>query len=128
LLVLLVVLTVVAGALSMDQIAVMSAPMGIAVYGGVADNGMSDMAMAGMPAAGWSISSAVTFVFVWTVMMAAMMLPAIAPMLSPLTPLGLAASGLLLSQQGYSVLATSSFGRPRVCSFMVSFRSAATWR
>lgn len=82
LLVLLVMLSVAAWTLSMDHTAVMSAPMGIAADGGgVADNGMSGMAMAGMPAAGWSISDAATFAFVWTVMMGAMMSPAIAPML-----------------------------------------------
>jgi predicted metal-binding membrane protein len=43
--------------------------------------GMSDMAMSGMSAAGWSLASAGVFLAVWTIMMAAMMLPAAAPMI-----------------------------------------------
>jgi predicted metal-binding membrane protein len=43
--------------------------------------GMDGMAMAGMPAAGLSVTGAAIFVAVWTVMMAAMMLPAAAPMI-----------------------------------------------
>ena len=39
------------------------------------------MAMGGMSAAGWSVRAALVFVGVWTVMMAAMMLPAAAPMI-----------------------------------------------
>ncbi|WP_245417640.1 DUF2182 domain-containing protein [Aminobacter sp. AP02] len=39
------------------------------------------MAMAGIAAGGWSVAGAATFVFVWTVMMAAMMLPAASPMI-----------------------------------------------
>jgi predicted metal-binding membrane protein len=58
----------------------MSIPMGIAVRGGMATDGMAGMAMAGMTAAEWSIGGAVIFTAVWTVMMAAMMLPAAAPM------------------------------------------------
>jgi predicted metal-binding membrane protein len=42
---------------------------------------MAGMAMGGMAAAGWSLEGAATFVAVWTVMMAAMMLPAAAPMI-----------------------------------------------
>ena len=38
------------------------------------------MTMGGMSAAGWSVGAALVFVGVWTVMMAAMMLPAAAPM------------------------------------------------
>jgi predicted metal-binding membrane protein len=59
----------------------MSMPMGIAVRGGMAAEGMAGMAMAGMSAThGWSFAGAVVFVAVWTVMMAAMMLPAATPM------------------------------------------------
>ena len=43
--------------------------------------GMEGMAMGGMSAAGWSFAAALVFVGVWTVMMAAMMLPAAAPMI-----------------------------------------------
>ena len=42
---------------------------------------MSAMAMSGMSAAGWSLASAGLFLAVWTIMMAAMMLPAAAPMI-----------------------------------------------
>jgi predicted metal-binding membrane protein len=44
-------------------------------------DGMSDMAMSGMSAAGWSFASAGVFLVVWSTMMAAMMLPAAAPMI-----------------------------------------------
>ncbi|MGH6866551.1 MAG: DUF2182 domain-containing protein [Methyloceanibacter sp.] len=42
---------------------------------------MSDMAMDGMSHADWSLAGAGAFVALWTVMMAAMMLPAAAPMI-----------------------------------------------
>jgi Predicted metal-binding integral membrane protein (DUF2182) len=81
LLVALITLTVGAWALTLYQALEMSAPMDIAVRGGVTSDGMSGMAMAGMPAGGWSFAGAITFVALWTVMMAAMMLPAAAPMI-----------------------------------------------
>jgi predicted metal-binding membrane protein len=59
----------------------MSMPMGIVVRGGMAAEGLGGMAMGGMSGAGWSLGGAVAFVAVWTVMMAAMMLPAAAPMI-----------------------------------------------
>jgi predicted metal-binding membrane protein len=43
--------------------------------------GMGDMAMSGMSAADWSFASAGVFLVVWSTMMAAMMLPAAAPMI-----------------------------------------------
>ncbi len=67
----LTVLTGAAWALTVYQALSMNAPM----------EGMSDMAMSGMPAAGWSFASAGVFLGAWTVMMAAMMLPATAPMI-----------------------------------------------
>jgi predicted metal-binding membrane protein len=81
LLVSLVVLTGAAWSLTVYQAVSMSMPMGIAVRGGMADDGMAGMAMAGMTASGWSLAGACIFVAVWTVMMAAMMLPAAAPMI-----------------------------------------------
>jgi predicted metal-binding membrane protein len=78
LLVALITLTVGAWALTLYQALEMSVPMEIAVRGG---DGMGGMAMAGMPAGGWSFAEATTFVALWTVMMAAMMLPAAAPMI-----------------------------------------------
>jgi predicted metal-binding membrane protein len=42
---------------------------------------MEGMAMGGMAAAGWSLTAALVFVAIWNVMMAAMMLPAAAPMI-----------------------------------------------
>jgi predicted metal-binding membrane protein len=77
----LLVLTIVAWALTIYQAVGMTAPMGIVVRGGVTADGMAGMAMAGMSATGWSVSGAATFVAVWTVMMVAMMLPAAAPMI-----------------------------------------------
>ena len=49
--------------------------------------GMAGMAMAGIAADGWSVAGAAAFIAMWTVMMAAMMLPAAAPMIfmMPLT-------------------------------------------
>jgi predicted metal-binding membrane protein len=59
----------------------MSLPFGIAVRGGMATEGMAGMAMADMNATtGWSFAGAAMFVAIWTVMMAAMMLPAAMPM------------------------------------------------
>jgi predicted metal-binding membrane protein len=76
----LVVLTSAAWALTLYHTLSMSMPMGIVVRGGVAAEGIGGMAMAGMSAAGWSLGGAALFVAIWTVMMAAMMLPAAAPM------------------------------------------------
>jgi predicted metal-binding membrane protein len=81
LLVSLVVLTGAAWALTLYHTLSMSMPMGIVVRGGMAAEGLGGMAMAGMWAAGWSIGGAVVFVALWTVMMAAMMLPAALPMI-----------------------------------------------
>ncbi|MGH6901887.1 MAG: DUF2182 domain-containing protein [Geminicoccaceae bacterium] len=77
----LVVLTGAAWALTLYQTLSMSMPMGIGVRGGMTAERMGGMAMAGMSAGGWSLEGAVVFVAVWTVMMAAMMLPAAAPMI-----------------------------------------------
>jgi predicted metal-binding membrane protein len=55
--------------------------MDTAVIGAVAAEGMEGMAMGGMSAAGWSFAGLAVFVVVWTVMMAAMMLPAAMPMI-----------------------------------------------
>jgi len=82
----LLVLTFGAWALTLYY-AVMGAPVGATMTGGMrADamagmESMAGMAMGGMSAAGWSFSGAVVFVAIWTVMMAAMMLPAAAPMI-----------------------------------------------
>jgi predicted metal-binding membrane protein len=81
LLVALITLTIGAWALTLHQALEMSVPMDIAVRGGVTSDGMGGMAMAGMPAGGWSLAGATTFVALWTVMMAAMMLPAAGPMI-----------------------------------------------
>lgn len=81
LLISLVVLTGAAWWLTIVQAVSMSMPMGIAVRGGMAAEGMAGMAMAGITATGWSLHGAVTFIAIWTVMMAAMMLPAAAPMI-----------------------------------------------
>ena len=81
LLISLIVLTGAAWALTLHQALSMSMPMGIVVRGGVAAEGLGGMAMGGMAAAGWSLGGVVVFVAVWAVMMAAMMLPAAAPMI-----------------------------------------------
>ncbi|ANY80937.1 metal-binding protein [Microvirga ossetica] len=79
------VLTAGAWALTLHQAIVVAEPMGITAPGGSAMDGMSmdsmsGMAMTGMPVVGWSLQEAVAFVAMWTVMMAAMMLPAMTPM------------------------------------------------
>jgi predicted metal-binding membrane protein len=84
LLVSLLALTAVAWALTLYQAVSMDMPMGIAVAGGDVHEGMAGMggmAMGGMSAAGWSLQHAAIFLVLWTVMMAAMMLPAAAPMI-----------------------------------------------
>jgi predicted metal-binding membrane protein len=86
-LVLLIALAAATGAawlLTIYEAVSMNMPMGFAVRGGASAEGMGDMAgmaMGGIAAAGWSFQNAVVFVAVWTVMMAAMMLPAAAPMI-----------------------------------------------
>jgi predicted metal-binding membrane protein len=77
LLVALSALTVGAWTLTLYYALDMSAPVDVVL----ADDGMAGMAMAGMPAGGWSFAAATTFVALWTVMMGAMMLPAAAPMI-----------------------------------------------
>jgi predicted metal-binding membrane protein len=77
----LIVLTAAAWAVTLYQAFNMSMPMGIAALEGPTADGMSATAMSGMSAGGWSFGGAVIFVAVWTVMMAAMMLPAAAPMI-----------------------------------------------
>lgn len=81
LLISLAILTGAAWVLTIYQAASMSMPMGVAVRGGMAAEGMAGMAMGGIAATGWSFKNAVIFVAVWTVMMAAMMLPAAATMI-----------------------------------------------
>lgn len=76
----LAILTAGAWGLTLYQAFVMAEPMGIAVPSGSAMDGMSGVAMTGMPEPGWSLPGAVAFVTMWTVMMAAMMLPAMTPM------------------------------------------------
>src|SRR5512139_1208733 len=81
LLVSLFVLTCGAWAFTLYYALEMGAPVGVAMTGGMSADGMAGMAMGGMSAAGWSFSSAVVFLAIWTIMMAAMMLPAAAPMI-----------------------------------------------
>jgi predicted metal-binding membrane protein len=84
---LLISLVVLAGAawvLTVYESLHMGASVGDAVRGTMSADemeGMEGMAMGGMSAAGWSFAAALVFVAVWTVMMAAMMLPAAAPMI-----------------------------------------------
>ncbi|WP_262273225.1 DUF2182 domain-containing protein [Microvirga yunnanensis] len=81
LLVSLVVLTIGAWGLTLYQALTVERPTSVAVLGSPPSGGMDGMTMAGMPAAGLSVTGAAIFVAVWTVMMAAMMLPAAAPMI-----------------------------------------------
>ncbi|MGH2614995.1 MAG: DUF2182 domain-containing protein [Thermomicrobiales bacterium] len=91
----LTVLTAGAWALTVHQAQMMDMPMGVVARGAMpapdatASDGMGGMAMdeagalaaTGMAGAGWSLSGLFAFVVAWAVMMAAMMLPAAAPML-----------------------------------------------
>ena len=90
----LVVLTVGAWALTIAQSRTMEMPMGVVTPGtdgtvmtepaamdGMAMNGPGAVASTGMASAGWSLDDFVAFVTAWGVMMAAMMFPAAAPML-----------------------------------------------
>lgn len=84
LLISLVVFASAAWALTVHESLNMGTPIGDAVRGSMSADGMEGMegmAMGGMSAAGWSFGAALAFVSVWTVMMAAMMLPAAAPMI-----------------------------------------------
>jgi predicted metal-binding membrane protein len=79
----LIVATAAAWALTLHHVLSMSAPMSAARGGGMTADGMEgmeSMVVGGMPAGGWSVSALAAFLAVWTVMMTAMMLPAIAPM------------------------------------------------
>lgn len=83
----LLVLTCSAWALTLYYALDIGAPVGAAMSGGMSADSMArmdsmaGMAMGGMSAAGWSLSGAVIFLAIWTIMMAAMMLPAAAPMI-----------------------------------------------
>jgi predicted metal-binding membrane protein len=77
----LAVLTCAAWALTLYRALRMSTPMDGMSDAAMSDMGMSGMGMSGMSAADWSFASAGVFLAVLTVMMAAMMLPAAAPMI-----------------------------------------------
>jgi predicted metal-binding membrane protein len=97
-LIVLVVLTVAAWALTISQAQTMDMPMGVMVRGetpasdaptamddmGSMETGAMDeaagMASTGMAGSSWSVGGLATFVLAWAVMMAAMMFPAAAPM------------------------------------------------
>jgi predicted metal-binding membrane protein len=84
LLISLVVLASAAWAFTVHESLHMGAPIGDALRGSMSAEGMEGMeamTMGGMSSAGWSVGAALVFVGVWTVMMAAMMLPAAAPMI-----------------------------------------------
>jgi predicted metal-binding membrane protein len=84
LLISLVVLAGTAWAFTVHESLNMGAPVGDALGGSMGAagmEGMEGMAIGGMSAGGWSVGAALVFVGVWTVMMAAMMLPSAAPMI-----------------------------------------------
>ena len=82
LLVVLALLTAGAWVLTVYQARMMDMPMGVVVFGGAEAgmDGMGQMKLSGMAAAGWSLAGAASFLAIWAVMMSAMMLPAAAPM------------------------------------------------
>ena len=73
--------TIGAWALTLYQAVSMDVPMGMAMRGGMAGDGMAGMAMDGMSGADWSLEGLAVFVALWTVMMVAMMLPGATPMI-----------------------------------------------
>lgn len=82
----LVALTATTWALSVYQVRTMDMPMGVVVRGAndgtsMDMRGMASSGMAGMSAHAWSADTLLAFLIAWTVMMAAMMFPAAAPML-----------------------------------------------
>jgi predicted metal-binding membrane protein len=94
----LAVLSLGAWALTIDQARTMDMPMGVVVRGAAdtaqppaatesmamdmpAPDTMGDMAASGMSGAGWAWEAFLAFLLAWSVMMAAMMFPAAAPML-----------------------------------------------
>ena len=96
LLALLAALTVGAWAVTVRQARTMDMPMGIVArgaasggttagdaedMGGMVMDGPAGVVASGMAATGWSLDGFATFVAAWSVMMAAMMFPAAAPML-----------------------------------------------
>jgi len=81
LLVSLIVLTAGAWGLTLYQALTMSASAGMIDSGSQPSAAMDGMDMGGTADPGFSIVGAVAFIVVWTVMMAAMMLPAAAPMI-----------------------------------------------
>jgi predicted metal-binding membrane protein len=80
-LVTLIGVTIAAWALTLYQAISMDVPMGVAMRGSMAAEGMAGMAMDGMSGADWSLEGLAVFVALWTVMMVAMMLPAATPMI-----------------------------------------------
>ena len=80
-LVTLIGVTIAAWALTLYQSVSMDVPMGVAMRGGMATQGMTGMAMDGMSVADWHLRGLAVFVALWTVMMVAMMLPGATPMI-----------------------------------------------
>jgi predicted metal-binding membrane protein len=78
----LALLTAGSWAFTIYQARTMHMPMGVAVLGAadVRMDSMGEMAPSGMATSGWSPVGAAAFLAIWTVMMAAMMLPAATPM------------------------------------------------
>jgi predicted metal-binding membrane protein len=78
----LALLTAGSWAITVYQARTMDMPMGVTVLGGAdaAMDSMGEMASSGRATPGWSPRGAATFLAIWAVMMAAMMLPAAAPM------------------------------------------------
>ena len=80
-LVTLIGVTIAAWALTLYQSISMDVPVGVAMRGGMATQGMTGMAMDGMSVADWHLRGLAVFVALWTVMMVAMMLPGATPMI-----------------------------------------------
>jgi predicted metal-binding membrane protein len=140
LLVSLVVLTAAAWIVTLQQSQAMPMPMGIALRETMGSDDMGDKAMTDVPTAGWSLAGGTAFVAIWTVMMAAMMLPAAAPLLlifaaaqtgrsgrSAVAPTWLFAAGYLLvwALAGVAVYVVVQFGSNLATTLAPADR--ATW-
>ena len=124
----LIAATCIAWALTLYQATTMTGPLDAVMGGGMAHDSMEGMAMEGMSAADWSFTGLGIFLAFWTVMMAAMMLPAAMPMIVIFASAQDGVIGKSQSRHGSSSPAIYSSGRRRACWSMSLSRPGANWR
>ena len=126
LLVSLIAMTGIAWAVTLYQVVGTSAPVGAGMQNDMAAMDMGGMVIGGMP--GWSLAGLTIFVMVWTVMMAAMMLPAAMPMILIFASAQARRDRRVTSRPGFSSQATSSSGEFRGClSIALLKATSASW-